>query len=83
MSVVSVMFLHPSRNDGGPHRNVLYTKMIHVPSAFLSKFSTIKNRVSKSLENSASYTNARKEEWKTNTQREVQGGEKLKGQKYL
>ena len=37
MSVVSVR-LHPSRNDGGPHRNcTLYTRVIHVPSAFLSK----------------------------------------------
>ena len=38
MSVVSVMFLYPSRNDGGPHRNcTLYTRVIHVPSAFLRK----------------------------------------------
>ena len=35
MSVVSVMFLYPSRNDGGPHRNcTLYTRVIRVPSAF-------------------------------------------------
>ena len=38
MSVVSVMFLYPSRNDGGPHRNfTLYTRVIRVPSAFLRK----------------------------------------------
>ena len=38
MSVVSVMFLYPSRNDGGPHRNcTLYTRVILVPSAFLRK----------------------------------------------
>ena len=38
MSVVSVMFLYPSRNDGGLHRNcTLYTRVIHVPSAFLRK----------------------------------------------
>ena len=36
MSVVSVMFLYPSRNDGGLHRNcTLYTRVIRVPSAFL------------------------------------------------
>ena len=38
MSVVhvSVIFLHPSRNDRGPHRNcTLYTRVIRVPSAFL------------------------------------------------
>ena len=35
---VSVIFLYPSRNDGGPHRNcTLYTKEICVPSAFLHK----------------------------------------------
>ena len=38
-SVVSVMFLYPSRNDGGPHRNcTLYTRVICVLSAFLRKF---------------------------------------------
>ena len=38
MLVVSVMFLYPSTNDGGPHRNcTLYTRMIRVPSAFLRK----------------------------------------------
>ena len=38
MSLVSVMFLYPSRNDGGPHRNcTLYTRVIRVPSAFLRK----------------------------------------------
>ena len=38
MSVVSVMSLYPSRNDGGPHRNcILYTRVIRVPSAFLRK----------------------------------------------
>ena len=38
MSVVSVIFLYPSRNDGEPHRNcILYTRVIHVPSAFLRK----------------------------------------------
>ena len=38
MSVVSVMFLCPSRNDGGLHRNcTLYTRVIRVPSAFLHK----------------------------------------------
>ena len=38
MSVVSVIFLYPSRNDCGPHRNgILYTRVIHVPSAFLRK----------------------------------------------
>ena len=32
MSVVSVMFLYPSRNDGGRHRNsTLCTRVIHVP----------------------------------------------------
>ena len=37
MSVVSVMFLYPSRNDGGPSRNcTLYTRVIRVPSAFLA-----------------------------------------------
>ena len=35
---VSVIFLCPSRNDGGPHRNcTLYTRVICVPSAFLRK----------------------------------------------
>ena len=35
---VSVIFLYPSRNDGGPHRNcTLYTRVIRVPSAFLRK----------------------------------------------
>ena len=30
MSLVSVMFLCPSRNDGVPHRNcTLYTRVIH------------------------------------------------------
>ena len=38
MTVVSVIFLYPSRNDGGPRRNcTLYTRVIHVPSAFLCK----------------------------------------------
>ena len=38
MSVVSVMFLYPSRNDGGPHRNCsLYKRVVRVPSAFLRK----------------------------------------------
>ena len=38
MSVVSVMFLYPSRNDGGLYRNcTLYTRVIRVPSAFLCK----------------------------------------------
>ena len=38
MSVVFVMFLYPSRNDGGPNRNcILYTRVIRVPSAFLRK----------------------------------------------
>ena len=38
MLVVSVMFLYPSRNDGGLHRNcTLYTRVIRVPSAFLRK----------------------------------------------
>ena len=38
MSVVSVMFLYPSRNDGGQYRNcTLYTRVIRVPSAFLCK----------------------------------------------
>ena len=38
ISVVSVMFLYPSRNDGEPHRNsTLYTRVICVPSAFLHK----------------------------------------------
>ena len=38
MSVVSVMFWNPSRNDGGPHRNcTLYTRVILVSSAFLRK----------------------------------------------
>ena len=37
-SVVSVMFLYPSRSDGGPHRNcTLYTRVIRVPSAVLRK----------------------------------------------
>ena len=36
MSVVSDMFLYPSRNDGGPHRNcALYTRVI--PSVLLRK----------------------------------------------
>ena len=35
---VSVIFLYPSRNDGGPNRNcTLYTRVIRVPSAFLRK----------------------------------------------
>ena len=35
MSVVPDMFLYPSRNDGGPHRNcALYTRVILVPSVF-------------------------------------------------
>ena len=30
--VVSVMFLYPSRHDGGPHRNcTLYKRVIRVP----------------------------------------------------
>ena len=38
MSVVSVMLLYPSRNDGGQHRNcTLHTRVIRVPSAFLRK----------------------------------------------
>ena len=38
MSVVSVMFLYPSRNDGGPHRNcTLYARVIRVPLAFPCK----------------------------------------------
>ena len=38
MSVVSVMFLYPSRNDDGMHRSCsLYTRVICVPSAFLRK----------------------------------------------
>ena len=38
MSLVCVMFLYPSGNDGGPHRNcTLYTRVIDVPSAFLRK----------------------------------------------
>ena len=38
MSVVSTMFLYPSRKDGGLHRNcTLYTGVIRVPSAFLRK----------------------------------------------
>ena len=42
VSVVSVMFLYPSRNDGGPHRNcTLYTRVICVPSAFPHKLSEI------------------------------------------
>ena len=45
MSVVSVMFLYPSRNDGGPHRNCsLYTRVIHVPSAFLRKLREINKK---------------------------------------
>ena len=36
--VVSVMFLYPSRNDGGPHRNCnLYKRVIRVPRAFILK----------------------------------------------
>ena len=38
MSVASVMFLYPSRNDGGQQRNcTLYTRVIPVPLAFLRK----------------------------------------------
>ena len=38
MSVVSVMILYPSRNDGGQHRDcTLHTRAIRVPSAFLRK----------------------------------------------
>ena len=38
MSVVSVMLLHPSRNDGGLYRNCTsYTRVLRVPSAFLRK----------------------------------------------
>ena len=38
MSVVSVMILYPSRNDGGPHRNcTLHTRAIRILSAFLPK----------------------------------------------
>ena len=38
MSVISVMFLYASRNNGGLHRNcTLYTIVIRVPSAFLRK----------------------------------------------
>ena len=41
MSAVSVMFLYPSRNDGGPQRKcTLYTRVIRVPSAFLRKLGT-------------------------------------------
>ena len=41
---VSVIFLYPSRNDGGPHRNcTLYTRVIRVSSAFLSKKSPLVN----------------------------------------
>ena len=38
MLVVSVIFLYPSGNVDGPHRNcTLYTRLISVPSAFLRK----------------------------------------------
>ena len=38
LPVISVMFLYPSRNDGGSHRScTLYTRLIRVPSALLRK----------------------------------------------
>ena len=45
ISVVFVMFLYPSRNDGGPHRNcTLYKRVIRVPSAFLRKLREINKK---------------------------------------
>ena len=36
-TVASVIFLSPSKNDGGPHRNCSLTRAIRVPSTFLPK----------------------------------------------
>ena len=34
---VSVIFLYPSNNDGGPHRNCSLTRVIRAPSTFPRK----------------------------------------------
>ena len=35
--VVSVIFLYPSKNDDGPHKNYSLTRVIRAPSTFLRK----------------------------------------------
>ena len=43
-TVVSVISLYPSENDGGPHRNCSLTRVVHVPSTFLRKLSEINTK---------------------------------------